>query len=63
MSGKSTYLRTLAIITLMSHVGMFIPASRGKIGFVDRIFTRVGASDTLQGGIYFMVEMLETAIY
>jgi len=62
MSGKSTYLRTLAIITLMSHVGMFIPASRGKIGFVDRIFTRVGASDNLaRGESTFMVEMLETA--
>lgn len=62
MSGKSTYLRTIALITIMAHVGLFIPASKGRIGFVDRIFTRVGASDNLaKGESTFMVEMLETA--
>ncbi|MEF3254947.1 MAG: DNA mismatch repair protein MutS [Deferribacterales bacterium] len=62
MSGKSTYLRTIAIITIMAHTGLFVPASRAKIGFVDRIFTRVGASDNLaRGESTFMVEMLETA--
>ncbi|MGB9730636.1 MULTISPECIES: DNA mismatch repair protein MutS [Calditerrivibrio] len=62
MSGKSTYLRTAAVITLMAHCGLFVPAREAKIGFVDRIFTRVGASDNLaRGESTFMVEMLETA--
>lgn len=62
MSGKSTYLRTVAVITLMAHCGLFVPAREAKIGFVDRIFTRVGASDNLaRGESTFMVEMLETA--
>lgn len=62
MSGKSTYLRTMAVITLMAHTGLFVPAKEARIGFVDRIFTRVGASDNLaRGESTFMVEMLETA--
>jgi len=62
MSGKSTYLRTMAVITLMAHVGLFVPAKEARIGLVDRIFTRVGASDNLaRGESTFMVEMIETA--
>jgi len=60
MAGKSTYLRQVALITLMAQIGSFIPADNGKIGIVDRIFTRVGASDNLsQGQSTFMVEMSE----
>ncbi|MBE5780936.1 MAG: DNA mismatch repair protein MutS, partial [Clostridiales bacterium] len=62
MSGKSTYMRQVAIITLMAHIGSFIPAKEGDICLVDRIFTRVGASDDLASGqSTFMVEMVETA--
>ena len=62
MAGKSTYLRQVALITLMAHVGSFVPARSATIGLVDRIFTRVGASDNLaQGQSTFMVEMTETA--
>ncbi len=62
MGGKSTYLRQVALITLLAQIGSFIPASSGKIGVVDRIFTRIGASDYLGGGqSTFMVEMVETA--
>jgi DNA mismatch repair protein MutS len=62
MAGKSTFLRQNAIITLMAHVGLFVPAQSAKIGLVDRIFTRVGASDDLsKGQSTFMVEMVETA--
>lgn len=62
MAGKSTYMRQVAIIVLMAQIGSFIPASQGKIGIVDRIFTRVGASDDLsQGQSTFMVEMSEMA--
>lgn len=62
MSGKSALLRQTALITLMAHVGSFVPASSAEIGLTDKIFTRVGASDNLSGGeSTFMVEMNETA--
>ncbi|WP_069649532.1 DNA mismatch repair protein MutS [Caloranaerobacter ferrireducens] len=62
MAGKSTYMRQVALITLMAHIGSFVPADDANIGIVDRIFTRVGASDNLsQGQSTFMVEMSEVA--
>lgn len=62
MSGKSAVLRQTALITLMAHMGSFVPASDAKIPLTDKIFTRVGASDNLSGGeSTFMVEMNETA--
>ncbi|MEC9493231.1 DNA mismatch repair protein MutS [Flexistipes sp.] len=62
MSGKSTYIRMVAINTLLAHTGSFIPAASAKISLVDRIFTRVGAKDNLaKGESTFMVEMVETA--
>jgi DNA mismatch repair protein MutS len=62
MSGKSTYIRQIALLTLMAQTGSFIPAREAEIGLVDRIFTRVGASDELvRGQSTFMVEMTETA--
>lgn len=62
MAGKSTYLRQVALIVLMAQIGSFVPAAEARIGLADRIFTRVGASDNLAGGLStFMVEMVETA--
>ena len=62
MSGKSALLRQTALITLMAHIGSFVPAAEAKISLTDKIFTRVGASDNLSGGeSTFMVEMNETA--
>ena len=62
MAGKSTYMRQVALITLMAQIGSFVPASYARIGVVDKIFTRVGASDDLSmGQSTFMVEMMEVA--
>jgi DNA mismatch repair protein MutS len=62
MAGKSTFLRQVAVIALMAQVGSFVPASRARLGVVDKLFSRIGASDDLAAGhSTFMVEMLETA--
>ncbi len=62
MGGKSTYMRQTAIIVLLAHIGSFVPAEKTEIGPIDRIFTRIGASDDLTSGrSTFMVEMTETA--
>jgi DNA mismatch repair protein MutS len=62
MGGKSTYMRQTALIAILAHIGSFVPAERLRIGPVDRIFTRIGASDDIAGGrSTFMVEMTETA--
>ena len=62
MAGKSTYIRQVALLTLLAHTGSFIPAAEARIDLVDRIFTRIGASDDLtRGQSTFMVEMCETA--
>ena len=62
MGGKSTYMRQTALIVLLAHIGSFVPAKEASIGLVDKIFTRIGASDDLASGrSTFMVEMTETA--
>ena len=62
MAGKSTYIRQVALITLLAHAGSWVPATTARIGLTDRIFTRIGASDELHSGrSTFMVEMTETA--
>ena len=62
MGGKSTYMRQAALIVLLAHIGSFVPAERLRVGPIDRIFTRIGASDDIAGGrSTFMVEMTETA--
>ncbi len=62
MAGKSTYMRQVALITLMAHIGSFVPAKRAQIALTDRIFTRIGASDDVAyGQSTFMVEMVEVA--
>lgn len=62
MSGKSTFIRQVALLTLLAHLGSFVPARSARVGLTDRIFTRVGASDELSRGLStFMVEMTEAA--
>jgi DNA mismatch repair protein MutS len=62
MAGKSTYIRQVALLTLLAHIGSFVPAKKAHIGLCDRIFTRVGAADEIARGLStFMVEMIETA--
>jgi len=62
MAGKSTYIRQVALLVIMAHMGAFIPAQNAEIGIVDKVFTRIGASDDLsRGRSTFMVEMTETA--
>jgi DNA mismatch repair protein MutS len=62
MSGKSTYLRQVALITIMAQMGSFVPCREARIGIVDRVFTRIGASDDLTRGVStFLAEMIETA--
>ncbi len=62
MAGKSTYMRQVALIAVMAHIGSFVPAQSARISLCDRVFTRIGASDDLAGGqSTFMVEMSETA--
>lgn len=62
MAGKSTYIRQVALIVIMAHMGAFVPASSATIGLIDQVFTRIGASDDLaRGQSTFMVEMSETA--
>ena len=62
MAGKSTYIRQVALIAVMAHIGSFVPASSARIPLLDRVFTRVGAGDDLaRGRSTFMVEMQETA--
>ena len=63
MGGKSTYLRQNALIVILAQAGYFVPAREARIGIVDRIFTRIGAADSLlEGKSTFLVEMIEAAI-
>ena len=62
MGGKSTYLRTVALVSILAQAGSFVPAEKARLGLIDRIFTRVGASDDLRRGrSTFMMEMIEVA--
>jgi DNA mismatch repair protein MutS len=62
MAGKSTYMRQVALIVILAHMGSFVPAAEARVGLVDRVFTRIGAADSLsRGESTFMVEMKETA--
>ena len=62
MGGKSTYLRQAALLAIMAQMGSFVPAERMRYGIVDRVYTRIGASDNVaRGRSTFMVEMMETA--
>jgi DNA mismatch repair protein MutS len=62
MAGKRTFLRQIALIAILAHVGSFVPADSAEIGVIDRLFSRVGAADDLASGrSTFMVEMVETA--
>jgi DNA mismatch repair protein MutS len=62
MGGKSTYMRQVALIVILAHIGSYVPAKKARVGPIDRIFTRIGATDDLAGGrSTFMVEMTETA--
>ena len=62
MAGKSTYIRQVALISIMAHMGSYVPAKKAHIGIIDKVFTRIGASDDLsRGQSTFMVEMTETA--
>src|SRR6202041_3609136 len=62
MGGKSTYLRQAALVVILAQMGSFVPATSARLGVVDRVFTRIGASDNLaRGRSTFMVEMTETA--
>jgi DNA mismatch repair protein MutS len=62
MAGKSTYLRQVALIAVMAQVGSFVPAARARVGVIDKVFTRIGASDDLSRGVStFLAEMTETA--
>ena len=62
MAGKSTFLRQNALIVLMGHLGAYVPATRAKIGLIDKLFCRVGSSDNIaRGESTFLIEMQETA--
>jgi DNA mismatch repair protein MutS len=63
MGGKSTYMRQVALIVLLAHIGAFVPARAARLGPIDQVFTRIGAADDLAGGrSTFMVEMTEAAV-